>query len=142
MFPHGTSGTIETGHFETRQGDLVLVPEGRGLEIRFDWVDGQSWTFEREPSLPQGTQLMPGMDAPKLNLGDDDLALMTGCDVNDIPRLVGETSVSMRGTVMHFTLRLLLVDFGLIYGFQEVRATARGMPVVERRPFVMTQWSW
>jgi len=139
VMPHPADNQVQTGSFELRDGTLVLVPHGSPMEVELTTPE-KLWNFDEAPSLPEGARLAPNMgELPNLAIGDDDLGLLTDCAANDLPRFVGESSVAVDGTVMHFTLRLIVVDSSLIYGFQQVDATARGIPVMERRSFLMNR---
>lgn len=139
---HAASSQTEHGAFEVLEnGDLLLVPQemGRGMEVAFEWVDDETWNFDSEPSLPDGVTLAPGsQQLPSLAVTDEELAVLTDCPTNSLPRLAGTGTTTMQGVTADFVLRLLVVDLGTIYGFQEFRGTHQGMTVVERRPFIMT----
>ncbi|WP_366657093.1 hypothetical protein [Fodinicurvata sp. EGI_FJ10296] len=139
---HPASSQVEQGSFEvTADGALRLIPRdpNGAMEVTFDWVDDELWSFDSEPSLPDGARLAPGSQPlPSLAVTDDELAVLTDCPTNSIPRLVGTGTTTMQGVAAEFVLRLLVVDLDMIYGFQEFRGSARGMTVVERRPFVMS----
>ena len=128
------------GHFGTlykQEDGLVLIPEEGGVVLDLDWVTDQTWRFDREPSLPEGVQVANGTDLPILPYSSDDVGDLVGCDINELPRLVGTGAAVIDGVTMEFTYRLMLVSFKELAGFQEVRATAHGIPIFERRPVKM-----
>lgn len=137
VMPHPAAPAPETGRLEVRDQGLTIVPDNpEGLVLPLEWEAEASWSFDREPSLPGGAT---ASNVPDLDIDDDDLATIAGCPVNDLPRLVGVGSVDSQGVSMTFTVRMMVVNEGLIYGFQQVDGTMRGQTVVERRPFVMSR---
>lgn len=129
------------GHFGTlykQEGGLALIPEEGGAVLELVWVTDQAWRFDPEPSLPEGLQVASGTDLLILPYSSDDVGDLVGCDINELPRLVGTGAAVIDGVTMEFTHRLMLVSFKELAGFQEVRATAHGIPVFERRPVKMT----
>jgi hypothetical protein len=133
VIPHG-AGPAETGRLELRNGHLTIVPDNpEGVDLALDWETGVDWSFDAEPSLPDG---MTATNVPDLEIDDNELEVLTGCAVNDLPRLVGAASIMTNGVSMTFTLRLIVVNQDLLYGFQQVHGVARGQAVMERRPVV------
>ena len=120
-----------------QEDGLVLIPEEGGVVLDLEWVTDQTWRFDREPSLPEGVQVANGTDLPILPFSSDEVGDLVGCDINELPRLVGTGSAVIDGVTMEFTYRLMLVSYKEFAGFQEVRATAHGIPVFERRPVMM-----
>lgn len=136
VIPHPAAPKPETGKFEMRDGRLTIVPDAPdGVDLTFDWETGVDWSFDSQPSVPGGS----AENVPDLAINDADLSLVAGCDVNELPRLVGVGSVPIDGGSMTFVLRLIVVNTDLIYGFQQVHGIVRGQSVLERRPFVMTR---
>lgn len=136
ILPHPAAPAPETGHFEFSDGRLTLVPDAPGgISMAFDWETGVDWSFDHQPSVSGITT----SDLPEMSVNDEELSIIAGCDVNDLPRLVGASSVEMDGVSMTFVLRLVVVNPDLIYGFQQVHGIVRGQPVLERRPFVMSR---
>lgn len=137
VMPHGAAPAPETGRLEMRDGRLTIVPDGAdGMDFTLDWETGVDWSFDRQPSLPGGGV---AANVPELEIDDDDIAVLAGCPVNDLPRLVGAASLPVDGGTMTMTVRLVVVSDDLVYGFQQVHGVARGQTVVERRPFVMSR---
>jgi len=136
--PHPAQPSPEFGRIDMIGDQLSLVPQGStGVTLDLDWVEDDTWRFDREPSLPEDVQTAPGMSLPILPYDSDALGLRVGCRINDLPRLVGTGTVSVDGVLMHFTYRLMVVGGNQLAGFQEVRATVRAQPVFERRPVRM-----
>ncbi len=134
VIPHG-AGPAETGRLELRNGRLTIVPDNpEGVDLALDWETGVDWSFDAEPSLPDG---MTATNVPDLEIDDNELEVLTGCAVNDLPRLVGAASIMTNGVSMTFTLPLIVVNQDLLYGFQQVHGVARAQAVMERRPVVL-----
>jgi hypothetical protein len=135
VMPHGAAPKAETGRIVLRDGRLTIVPDNpEGIDLALDWETGVDWSFGAQPSLPDG---MTATNVPDLEIDDDDIATLTECAVNDLPRLVGADSMTVDGVSMTFTLRLVVVNPDLLYGFQQVHGVARGQRIMERRPIVM-----
>ncbi|SEL49943.1 hypothetical protein [Halomonas daqiaonensis] len=135
VMPHPAAPAPKTGRLEMRDGRLTIVPDNpEGIDLSLDWETGVDWSFGKQPSLPEGND---ATNVPELDIDDDELAVVAGCPVNELPRLVGVDSLMVEGTSMTYTLRLIVVDPDLIYGFQQVHGIAGGHSIVERRPIVM-----
>lgn len=121
--PHSAAPAPETGQLEIRDGRLTIVPDNaQGLELGLDWETGMDWSFDSQPAMPAASNA----NLPDLEIDDDDVAVIAGCGVNELPRLVGAGSVQMKGVSMTFTGRLIVVSTDLIYGFQQVHGTTQG----------------
>lgn len=135
---HPAQASPQHGRIEWRGGKLRLVPQGGpGATLTLDWVQGETWRFDRAPTLPEGVQTAPNQTLPILPYDSDSLGVDAGCPIDDLPRLIGRGQVTIDGVAMDFTYRLMMLGPRQLAGFQEVRATARGMPVFERRPVSM-----
>lgn len=131
VLPHG-AGPAETGRIELRDGRPTIAPDNPdGVDLALDWETGVDWSFDAQPSLPNG---MSATNVPDLKIDDNELEVLTGCAVNDLPRLVGAGSIMTADVSMTFTLLLIVVNPDLIYGFQQVHGVARCQNVMERRP--------
>lgn len=138
VIPHPAQPAPEIGRIDMIGDQLSLVPQGGvGVTLDLDWVEDETWRFDRAPDLPDGVQVAPGQSLPILPFDSETLGLRVGCPINDLPRLVGTGVVAVDGVPMHFTYRLMVVGRAQLAGFQEVRATVRGQPVFERRPVRM-----
>lgn len=141
VMPHPASNTVDFGRFELQDGKLVLIPESDpSRAVTFDWVTDERWNFDSDASLPEGARVS-GVTGPlpSLAITDEDVSLLSDCPSDDLPRLVGRDTVTIDGVTMTFTLRLLMIGPDVLYGFQQVDANAAGMPVMERRTFVMSR---
>ncbi|MEI4263866.1 hypothetical protein [Roseovarius sp. D0-M9] len=135
VMPHGAKASADTGRIEMRDGRLTIVPDNpEGIDLALDWETGVDWSFGSQPSLPDGNT---ATNVPDLDIDDDDVTTVAGCDVNELPRLVGVDSMTVEGVSMTYTLRLIAVGPDLLYGFQQVHGVAEGQQIVERRPIVM-----
>lgn len=135
VMPHGAKASADTGRIELRDGRLTIVPDNpEGIDLALDWETGVDWSFGAQPSLPDG---MTATNVPDLEIDDNDIEVLAGCDVNNLPRLVGADSMTVDGVSMTFTLRLIVVNHDLLYGFQQVHGVAQGQQIMERRPIVM-----
>ncbi|WP_458792690.1 hypothetical protein [Yoonia sp. MH D7] len=115
---------------------MTIIPDSsEGMNISFDWETGVDWSFDNQPSIPE---FAPG-SVPPMGISDSQLGAYAGCDVNDLPRLVGAASIPIEGGQMTFILRLIVVNSEMIYGFQQVHGLVNGQSMVERRPFLMTR---
>ena len=137
VIAHPADPDAHFGTLDKQEDGLVLIPEEGGVVLDLDWVTDQTWRFDREPSLPEGVQVANGTDLPILPFSSDEVGDLVGCDINELPRLVGTGAAVIDGVTMEFTYRLMLVSYKELAGFQEVRATAHGIPVFERRPVMM-----
>lgn len=137
--PHPPSDRVETGRLEAREDGLTIVPDSSdGMELTLHWVRDETWSIADRPTLPEGTRRMKGLkELPSPNINGEELGIVAGCELNALPRMVGEGQVTRQGVTADFTLRAIVVGPDLIYGFQEVNAVARGHHVLERRPMVM-----
>ncbi|GGD47809.1 hypothetical protein [Sinisalibacter lacisalsi] len=135
VMPHGAKASADTGRTELRDGRLTIFSNNpEGIDLALDWETGVDWSFDAQPSLPDGHT---ATNVPDLEIDDNDIEILTDCAVNDLPRLVGADSMTVDGVSMTFTIRLIVVDHDMLYGFQQVHGVARGQQIVERRPIVM-----
>jgi len=135
VMPHAAKASADTGRIELRDGRLTIVPDNpEGIDLALDWETGVDWSFGAQPSLPDG---MTATNIPDLEIDDNDIEILTDCAVNDLPRLVGAGSTAVDGISMTFSLRLIVVNYDMLYGLQQVHGVAHGQQIMERRPIVM-----
>ncbi|WP_150444412.1 hypothetical protein [Histidinibacterium aquaticum] len=137
VMPHPAAPSPETGRMERTGGELTIVPDSPdGIALPLEWETEVNWSFDRAPRLPDGAS---GANVPELAVDDEDLSVIAGCSVNELPRLVGTGSATMDGVTLAFTTRMIVVNPDLIFGFQQVDGVVRGQSMVERRSFVMSR---
>ena len=94
---------------------MMRGPDGRSMELAP--TDEPNWTFRGSEGIPAPT------------LTDEDISAMAGCEISDLPRLIGQTEANMGGVTMDFTYRLIMTRIETMYGIMHFRGTHEGMPV-------------
>lgn len=93
-----------------------------------------------EPRWAKAEGARPGAGANASLLEPDDAALVVaGCDQLDLPRMIGQTTATAGGQRMDFTIRVMALDTGTLYGALQVESLANGVPVVARRAILLNR---
>ncbi|WP_417809038.1 hypothetical protein [Thioclava sp.] len=129
--PFPASGDRETIQIEmSPSGGLVGTHPDAQQPIPFVWANEPPWSFEADASRD-------GVPAPMLS--SSDVEMLMGCDVDKLARLIGRTQVTIDGTTMDMTLRLMVVGPDQMYGIFHTSSIANGMPVKSWRAVTLTR---
>ncbi len=109
------------------QGTMIAIGEALALDapntdvtLRFAGAAEPDWRWSTEKGMA--------------HVSSDDLGLALGCDVSDLPRLVGEgTGRSAEGHPLALTYRLVAVHDGYLYG--QFQWQAQGMTMTRPATF-------
>ena len=102
-----------------RGGRLIATHPEMQVPMVFTWANESAFAFTKEAKKD-------GMKSPILS--HDDLALSLGCEVKDIPRLIGKTKAIVDGVTMHFTWRLMIISKSSMFVVMHVSGMVQGMP--------------
>lgn len=126
--PAGASGEIDRAVFWMDDGVLVASNDGDGASFHVEFERGES-----------GDVLGRYFDGPSPGpMESDELAILTGCNIDDLPRLVGRAQVIVpEGGPMDLTLDLVFLgDFGM-HGVMQWETMQHGRKAVIRKPVTL-----
>ncbi|WP_143598885.1 hypothetical protein [Pseudothioclava arenosa] len=114
-----------------------------GAEMVLDHPEAQQPMVMRRAEEPRWTgsdkaRPAPGAKDPLLKPDDAALAV-AGCDQLELPRVIGNSTATVDGAQMTFTMRLMLLDPNTLYGAFQADVVANGVPVVARRAVLLNR---
>lgn len=78
-----------------------------------------------------------GIPTPPMTF--EDIGLLMGCTAEDMPRLIGTTSVMLEGITMDFTWRVVIASTEMMYVVQHVEGVGAGYAYYSRRTVLLTR---
>lgn len=124
VIPMQPSPETETMSIWLLGEDLLLDHPEMTEPMAITLADEGRWVIEIDhPDIPE----------PVFTPDDAVLAWAGDCDQEDLPRLVGRGDVSMAGSVMDMTLRMVPVAMDTIYAILEIEGAAQGQYAIARR---------
>jgi hypothetical protein len=124
MLPFPADNEVEVLNFEQSGRAMIATHPEMQEPMVFKRTNEPAWRFAENDADN-------GIPAPTLS--SEDLELMMNCDIEEMPRLIGRTTVTVEGIAMNFVWRMMLVDFEHMYVVQHVTGTMQGMPFFSRR---------
>jgi len=92
-------------------------------------------------SLPAASRAnLPGLARPLADVSSQDMDYLIGCSINDVPRLRGTfQTTSAEGVPVDFTVDLMLIGEGFLFGWLDFVAHPPQGPVAAERTITMTR---
>ena len=99
-----------------KEGRFIGTHPKMQRPVVFEWASESAWS-NKETKNPLN----------KLTLSDDDVAMTYGCNLNEMPRLIGKTYVIMDGIKMNLTYRLIPLSENSMYAYMHAYGNTQGM---------------
>lgn len=128
--PFPSSGDTDIVTLERAGNDLIATHPEMQQPMVFTLTEEPAWAF-LAPDVARG------LPAPTLT--SDDLELLTGCNMSDMPRLIGKTTATLDGVTMDFTWRLVILDTNSMFVVQHIEGVGGGMAYYSRRTVTLTR---
>lgn len=126
--PAGASGDIQRAVFWMDDGVLVASNDGAGANFHIE--------FERAEGGDVLGQYFDGASPGPME--SDEIAVLMGCDIDDLPRLVGSAQVTVPEGTMDLTLDLLFLGSVGMHGVMQWETVQHGRRAVIRKPVTLT----
>lgn len=127
VIPFPADGAVETVTLAVTDGVLQASHPEMQQPMAFTVADQTPWEFQAVEGAPQPV------------LTDQDIALVTGCPVHQLPRLIGETRAVMDGTEMQISWFVIFTGLNAAFVIQHATANAHGVPVFSKRSVALTR---
>lgn len=127
--PAGASGDLDRAVFWMDGDQLVASNAGEGADFDIE--------FERAEGGDVLGRYFEGDSPGPMN--SDELAVLAGCDVDDLPRLVGRAQVIVpEGGEMDLTLDLMFLGDAGMHGVMQWETVQHGREIAIRKPVTLT----
>lgn len=127
--PYPSAGGIDRVNFERVGNTLVMTHVDMQSPMVFKWPNEGDWAW--------GEDLSGGKPAP--GISSDDLELVMGCSLSDMPRLIGHSTISMDGAIMNFTYRIVVLNGELITGIMHLNGSMDGYQFFSARTVTLSR---
>ena len=127
-YPHGDEA--DTISFTLSGDALTSTQVDMAGAMVFTWNNDAPWAFvdgDMRFGIPRPPQTSEEIEAA------------SGCAINDVMRVIGTTTASVRGQTMDFTWRLIVVDANSMFLIQHITGTLSGAPYASRRIVSLTR---
>lgn len=136
LFPFPPSAP-ETYTFAMIGDELIATGVDNADAIRLYPYDRRNWVFGSGPSEAQ----LDGHPEPKTF---DQISILAGCEINDLPRFFGFTNIDQQGVKMRFAFRFVVVTANHLYGIMTVDGAVDGRVVApeQKRIGIVGMEAW
>lgn len=130
VIPFPSSNDSEVITITLGDGMLIATHPEMQNPMEIGRLAGDIWGFAEEGKIH-------GLPMPK-EITQDVVENMAGCNLDQLPNLLGLTTVNADGIVMHFAWYFTLVDTSNMIVAQHITASVHGIPMISRRMVRLT----
>jgi len=122
----------------TADGTLMASNENDMRDVVLKPYDATTWSIEKYP-----WEEMPGRAGVRVPVTLENLGLSIGCDINELPRMVGTIKVRQQGIDMVMDVYLMVMGTNQMHGIMRAQGDVVATEVdpaapMDRSPF----WMW
>lgn len=114
--PYPADDKVDRVMFERVENSLIMTHVDMDSPMRLQWPRESDWTF--------GTDIASGKPAP--GMSSETLELAMNCEIKEMPRLIGHSTIRMDGAVFNFTYRLMVLGTDNILAIMHVDGAMGG----------------
>lgn len=130
IIPYPSSPEVDVITISLGDGWLIATHPELAYPMEIGRLAGDIWGFAEEG-------LIYGLPLPEL-VTQDVVENMAGCNLDQLPNLLGTVTVDSNGVLMHFAWYFTLVDASNMIVAQHITANVQGIPMISRRMVQLT----